>query len=109
MTEYARLRRVMLRSPPTAFGARSAIDQQWRALNFSAPPDLAQAVAQYETLRRLIADAGAEIVECPADFTQGKPGDQGLTLDAIYVRDASIVTPRGIVLCRMGKPARQAE
>jgi N-dimethylarginine dimethylaminohydrolase len=30
-------------------------------------------------------------------------------MDAIYVRDASIVTPRGIVLCRMGKPARLAE
>src|SRR5690606_39059218 len=32
-----------------------------------------------------------------------------LTLDAIYVRDASIVTPRGAILCRMGKPARAAE
>ena len=32
-----------------------------------------------------------------------------LTLDAIYVRDASIVTPRGVVLCRMGKPERRDE
>ena len=109
MTEYGRLRRVMLRSPQTAFGDRSAIDQQWQALNFTAPPDLARAVAQYDTLRRLIADAGAEIVDCPFDVAQGKPAEQGLTLDAIYVRDASIVTPRGIVLCRMGKPARHAE
>jgi N-dimethylarginine dimethylaminohydrolase len=36
-------------------------------------------------------------------------GGPGLTLDSIYVRDASIVTPRGVVLCRMGKPARQDE
>jgi N-dimethylarginine dimethylaminohydrolase len=33
----------------------------------------------------------------------------GLTLDSIYVRDASIVTPRGAVLCRMGKTDRQDE
>jgi N-dimethylarginine dimethylaminohydrolase len=33
----------------------------------------------------------------------------GLTLDAIYVRDASIVSARGAVLCRMGKNARSAE
>jgi len=37
------------------------------------------------------------------------PDAPGLTLDAIYVRDASLVTPRGVILCRMGKPARRQE
>ena len=31
------------------------------------------------------------------------------TLDSIYVRDASIVCERGVILCRMGKPQRAGE
>ena len=37
------------------------------------------------------------------------PADDELTLDAIYVRDASLLTPRGVVLCRMGKETRLRE
>jgi N-dimethylarginine dimethylaminohydrolase len=37
------------------------------------------------------------------------PQDDALTLDAIYVRDASLITPRGVVLCRMGKQSRSGE
>ena len=97
--EFGRLRRVVLRSPETVFGASQI--EQWRALNFTGVPDAEQARAQYLALRDLIAASGAEVEECPAD--------EGLTLDAIYVRDASVVTPHGIVLCRMAKPARHAE
>ena len=37
------------------------------------------------------------------------PGDASIGLDSIYVRDASIVSPAGIILCSMGKPARIGE
>jgi N-dimethylarginine dimethylaminohydrolase len=37
------------------------------------------------------------------------PAAEGLTLDSLYVRDAAIETPRGLLLCYMGKPARAAE
>ncbi|HUE90056.1 MAG TPA: arginine deiminase family protein [Vicinamibacterales bacterium] len=98
--EYGRLSRVLLHPAHVAFGG-GRIERQWRALNFTAPPDLGRASEQYAAFRELIAASGAQLDEL---------SDAGeLTLDAIYVRDASIVSPRGIIVCRMGKPLREAE
>jgi N-dimethylarginine dimethylaminohydrolase len=81
--------------------AGDRIDRQWRPLNFAAPPELGRATEQYAAFESLIRSAGAQ-VEILADEPE-------LTLDAIYVRDASLVTPRGLILCRMGKPQRERE
>lgn len=100
LNEYGALKRVALRSPAGLFRAET-IARDWRALNFTSPPDVDLAIEQYEGFQALVARTGAEI--------ELLPDDEGLTLDAIYVRDASIVTPHGVVLCRMGKPARAQE
>jgi N-dimethylarginine dimethylaminohydrolase len=100
LNEYGALKRVALRSPAGVFRA-DTIAREWRALNFTSPPDVDLAIEQYEHFHGLVAADGAQI-----DVFSG---DDGLTLDAIYVRDASIVTPRGVVLCRMGKEARAQE
>ena len=100
--EFGRLQRLLLKSPPAAFGSQQQIDRQWRALSFIAAPDFSAADREYATLLRLIQSTGPiDIVHLPADGTT--------TLDSIYVRDASIVTPRGLVFCRMGKAAREGE
>lgn len=99
--EYGGLRHALVRPPAAAFLSEATIARQWRGLNFTAPPDLALACEQYDAFREILASAGARIDEGPADET--------LTLDAIYARDASVVTPQGVVLCRMGKPARAGE
>lgn len=101
LNEFGRLSRVAVRSPRESFADPDRIAAEWRSLNFTAPPDLARAIDQYETFTALVAASGAQIDLLPAAA--------GLTLDAIYVRDASIQTPRGMVLCRMGKPARAGE
>lgn len=101
LNEYGRLLRVALRSPRAVFGDPDRIAREWERLNFTAPPDPGRALEQFAVFAALVGASGAEVEELP--------GDAGLTLDAIYVRDASIVTPRGMVLCRMGKPARMAE
>jgi N-dimethylarginine dimethylaminohydrolase len=98
--EYGALERVALRSPDDLF-RDPAIARDWRALNFTGPPDGDLAVEQYA--------AFAELIGAAAACVDWLPSDERLTLDALYVRDASIVTPRGLVLCRMGKPARQHE
>jgi N-dimethylarginine dimethylaminohydrolase len=97
--EFGELRRVALKHARDAFAGRT--EQEWRALNFAAPPDLELAIEHYEAFKDLFRAAAVRIEELPPE--------PGLTLDAIYVRDASIVTPRGVVLCRMGKAARQSE
>lgn len=96
--EYGELRRVAVRRPREVFAGREG---EWQALNFTTAPDVARAAAEGDAFLALIASSGAEV-----DVLPEAPG---LTLDAIYARDASIVTPRGVVLCRMGKPARREE
>ena len=98
--EYAPLTRVVLRSPREAFDGPARVAEQWRTLNFTAPPHLDAAIDQHDAFAALLARAGADLEAL---------SDPGLTLDSLYVRDASILTPRGMVLCRMGKPARQDE
>ena len=95
------MRRVILKDPVAAFVSEEAIEAQWQALNYLAKPDLRAAVREYEQFVGVIEDAGIEIVFLP--------GNAELGMDSIYVRDASIVTDAGCVLCSMGKAARSGE
>ena len=99
--EYDRLGAVAARNPEEAFGDSGKIAQQWQALRFNSAPDMAEAAREHGRFIEILADAGATVHTLPA-------GD-GLTLDAIYARDAAIATPGGLVLCRMGRESRRAE
>lgn len=100
LNEFGHITRLLLHPVEHAFTA-SRVERQWRALNFTAPPDLGRARDEYAQFTELLASTGAQVDVLRA-------GEE-LTLDAIYVRDASTVSPRGIILCRMGKAARQDE
>ncbi|MCL4846383.1 MAG: amidinotransferase [Acidobacteria bacterium] len=101
LNEVSALRRVALTPPSHAFGDPSRIAREWRTLNFTAAPDLGRAEAQYAELVGILVSGGAQVDEI-------RPTER-LTLDCLYVRDASVLTPAGIVLASMGKPARQGE
>lgn len=101
MNEYGALTHLMLKHPRDAFPDEATIDAQWRDLRFSARPDRQRAIAEYDRFVGLIATSGARI-----DFL---PTNQATTLDSIYVRDASLVTSRGVILCSMGKTQRAGE
>jgi len=96
--EVSRLSRVVVKHARDAFVDQDTIDAQWKALNFSAPPDFARAVDESDRFIELLVSAGARV-----DLL---PPDPAATLDSIYARDASIVSPAGVILCTMGKPAR---
>jgi N-dimethylarginine dimethylaminohydrolase len=100
-SEVGTITRLLLKHARDAFVSQSAIDAQWRALNFTAPPDFAKAIAQYERFLTAVTAGGAETHLLPVSGSVG--------LDSIYVRDASIVCDRGIVVCSMGKPLRETE
>ena len=100
-SEVRRLTRVVLKHPREAFGSAGAIAAEWRALNFTAPPDLDRAMAEFDHFVDLILSSGASI-----DFL---PAASGCGLDSIYVRDASVVGEAGLILCSMGKPQRAWE
>ena len=101
MNEVGRLTSVVVKHPREAFVDAHTIAVQWQELNFAAAPDLERAIAEYDRLVAAIRSVGAE-VSC-------LPRAPHTTLDSIYVRDASIVSPRGMILCRMGKRLREHE
>ena len=101
LSEFGRLTRVLLKHPRDAFRSDDAIAAEWSALNFSSPPSLAGAVDEYDTFVDILKTSGAQIdFLAPAEHTN---------LDSIYVRDATIVCSRGVILGRMGKRLRAGE
>ncbi|MGE0813123.1 MAG: dimethylarginine dimethylaminohydrolase family protein [Vicinamibacterales bacterium] len=100
-TEHARLTRVVVKHARAAFDSQARIDGEWRDLRYTAAPDLGRALSEYDAFLALVTSRGAEALMLP-------PG-AGVGLDSIYVRDASLVTPHGLVLCAMGKPQRAGE
>ena len=91
----------MLKHARHAFAGPEAIAAEWHALNFTAPPDFSRALHEYDAFQEIIASTGAQ-VDC-------LPAADGAGLDSIYVRDASVVAPAGLVLARMGKQQRKPE
>ena len=101
LNEVGRLTRVAVKHPRDAFVDAATIGQQWQELRFTAPPDLDRASREHDRFVEALRAAGAEVHLLPKD--------DRTTLDSIYVRDASIVSAKGIVLCNMGKPQRVEE
>jgi N-dimethylarginine dimethylaminohydrolase len=101
MNEYGRITRIVLKHARDAFVDDRAIDEQWRKLNFTSRPDFGRAITEYDAFARHVEAGGAAI--------EWLPRDPGTTLDSIYVRDASLVSPEGIILCSMGKATRTGE
>ena len=99
-SDVAPLRRVVLKHARDAFQSPRRIDEQWRALHYLARPDFDEACRESDAFAALLEALGVSVEWMPAD-------DVGM--DSLYVRDASIVTDRGAILCHMGKRARAEE
>jgi N-dimethylarginine dimethylaminohydrolase len=110
MTDIGPWSHIIVGHPRRTFESDTKIAREWRELNFTAPPDFMQACEQFDAFVEMITSAGA-----PAHLSTTAPAhpptraSAHLTLDAIYVRDASVMCDRGAILCRMGKPQREAE
>jgi N-dimethylarginine dimethylaminohydrolase len=92
------LRRVLVCAPETAGWDRGAA---WRDLGYFHSPELGRASEQHAALVAALENAGAEVLQLPAD--------DGLSLDAVYAHDASFPSDHGMIVMRMGKPTRRGE
>src|SRR5260221_7044384 len=101
LKNWGRLRKGGVRTPAIAFASDRKIDAEWRALNYHSRPDLDHARKEFASVDAILKATGADVIELPAG--------EGLTLDSLYTHDALIVTPNGLVLLHMGKPARRNE
>jgi N-dimethylarginine dimethylaminohydrolase len=99
--EYGLLRSVLVKHVRDAFVDAPTIAAQWKALNYTSPPDLARAIDEHDRFIDVLQSTGAKV--------HLLPHDAHTTLDSIYVRDASIVSKSGLILCAMGKAERTTE
>jgi dimethylargininase len=91
----APLRRVLVRPP------RREDVAAWRAYGWRAEPDFGRLAVEHEAFRALLEDAGAEVVLAATPLPACP--------DAIYAYDPALVSDRGAILLRPGKPGRRIE
>ncbi|MEZ4586592.1 MAG: arginine deiminase family protein [Gemmatimonadales bacterium] len=95
-SEFGQLRRVVVRPPGRAFG--DADPTRW---HYAGRPDLARAQAEHRALVALLEESGVEVLVHDLELADHA--------DAIYVYDPVLLTDRGAVALRMGKPLRRGE
>src|SRR5271166_2304073 len=95
------LRRVLVCSPRMAGWNKPERAARWRDLGFLHPPEFDTAQAQHEAMCHELEAVGAEVLELA-------PSNE-LTLDAVYVHDASLPSDYGLILMRPGKANRVPE
>jgi dimethylargininase len=94
------LQRVLVCSPRTAgWGTERA--SCWHELGFRHAPQFELAQAQHETLRDELMKSGVEVLQMQAC--------DGISIDAVYTHDASLLTDYGVILMRPGKSNRVDE
>jgi N-dimethylarginine dimethylaminohydrolase len=92
----AALRSVLVRRP-----APPRHEDDWRRFGYLHPVNHEETEREHAAFQAILAEAGVEVIAAGPD-SDGE-------LDAIFAFDPSIVTDRGAVVCRLGKPERQAE
>lgn len=100
-SETGPIQGLLLKHPREAWRDRDRVRAEWPALGYAAEPDYDRACDEYDAFVEILQKSTGEVVFLPADVRTG--------LDSIYVRDAACVTPRGVVLGRMGKELRRGE
>jgi len=99
--EYGTISRIGLRHASAAFVDQDRIDSEWQTLNYHSAPNFEQSVQEYDTFLEALALDGANVHLLEQDTA--------LTLDALYVRDALLTSPNGLILANMGKLERRDE
>ncbi|UCE62111.1 MAG: hypothetical protein JSU63_10455 [Phycisphaerales bacterium] len=100
-SDVGTLKRLLIKHVKDAFVSDNAIAKQWQQLGYLGRPDLAGALEEYDRFVALL-----ERFDIQIDYL---PEDEDVSLDSLYTRDASIACSKGMILCNMGKAARQTE
>ena len=100
-SEYLKLQSVFITPVKHAFVSDNRINQQWKALNYLARPNLTNAFEEYEAFQAYLSQKNIQLLNFPLDSQ--------VQIDSIYCRDASIATNFGMIICNMGKEGRSLE
>jgi N-dimethylarginine dimethylaminohydrolase len=99
-SEVFQITDILLKHARSAFCNQTKLSKEWQSLNYVAEPSYDIASQEYDEFARLISHLGIMVHYVPFDDS---------SIDSIYLRDASVLTDRGAILCRMGKAARRGE
>jgi N-dimethylarginine dimethylaminohydrolase len=99
--EYSQIGAVAVRRPEQAFIHDLKIDGEWEELRFHSKPDLEEAIREHQSFVDMLRDNGAAVINLPKN--------PHITLDSLYARDATLVSPKGLILCNMGRFSRCGE
>jgi N-dimethylarginine dimethylaminohydrolase len=99
--EYSLLTQVAIRSPLNSFLTDEKLSNEWQDLRFHAKPELKESINEFIEFIKLLLNNEIEIIDLP----QAK----GLTIDSIYTRDSILISPKGLILCNMGRASRTPE
>ncbi len=99
--EVGKIEQLLLKDASAAMLNQAAVDRQWQALGYTALPNFERAQKEYQDFVEILESFGIDIHYAPANTIT--------SMDSLYVRDASIVCNKGIILCNMGKPEREPE
>ena len=97
--EYGKIKKIYLNRSSDSYIDDNKIASEWKELNYLGKPHIEGCNEEYMRFEGVIKDHSEEVVF----FGQ----NEGLTLDSIYCRDASITTDFGVILCNMGKDGRR--
>ncbi|MEH6402419.1 MAG: arginine deiminase family protein [Sneathiella sp.] len=99
--EFSKLAKVLVKSPLNAFVSQSILNDDWLSHNYLECPDLECAINEHARFVAILREAGVETLVAPENSKT--------SIDSLYMRDSSLMTPHGMILCNMGKGARRAE
>ena len=97
----APLRRVLLKHARDAYRDAATVAAGWQPLGYHGAPVLAEALREY--------DAFVELLQQEVPAIEFLPAHPETSLDSIYAYDPVVITPAGVILCRMGKELRRPE
>jgi N-dimethylarginine dimethylaminohydrolase len=101
LNEYSLLTQVAIRSPLNSFLSDEKLSNEWEDLRFHSKPELKESINEFIEFRKLLINNEIKIIDLP----QAK----GLTIDSIYTRDSILISPKGLILCNMGRASRTPE
>lgn len=99
-SDYGLLKSVLLKPAEAAFQSQEKIASEWKELNYSSSVSLKKSLDEYSAFQSQFEVLGAQIFSLPVSET---------SMDSIYCRDAALATDFGLILCNMGKAARNSE
>ena len=100
-SEIGKLHSLFIKKVKDAFINDKHIDEHWQSLNYLGKPNLDKAIVEYDSFESILKQQGATLYYLSQD--------DGVNMDSIYCRDAAIATDKGMIICNMGKAARNNE